>query len=240
MMSREQDHYAVLDVPRNASDADIKRRYRALMREVHPDANARDPQATRKAARVNTAYETLGNAQRRREYDARTGVRGPTIKRDAKVYAHWAEQPDWEDIVVEHVPAKRPAHVHDQPPVIQPGEIEVDLAEFDITPRVRRTIAITNQCACTLKGDVSTSEPWVWGPVGRFEIAPGERLEFDIEVIGRKVRFPGLSRVLFVANDWTGVVPVKITGFQSKRRRVVPVTDAAYVRGRPRKWVRNR
>lgn len=234
MMPPEQDHYATLDVPRTASAAEIKRRYRALMREVHPDANTTDPNANRKAARLNVAWETLGDAQKRRAYDERLGIKTGGAPRKNGVYAYWAEQPDWEDIVAENVKPPRLAHVHTQEPTIEPDEIEVDLAELRLSPRVRRRIRVTNPCECTLKGDVATSEPWVWGPIGQFELAPGAVIEFDIEVLARKVKFPGISRVSFVTRSWTGVVPVKITGFEAKRRRVVPVTDAAYVRNRRR------
>jgi hypothetical protein len=232
-MPPERDHYAVLGLPRSASADEIKRRYRALMRKAHPDANAGDATAdaaasTRAAARINAAYETLGDPAKRREYDR--GTRGRANgRRSDKTYAHWAEQPDWEDIVAEHAPPRRPAHVHSEEPVIEPEEIEVDLAELRISPRVRRRIAVTNRCDCTIKGTVSTSESWVWGPVGKFTAGPGQRIEFDIEIIGSKIKFPGLSRVSFVSNDWTGSVPVKITGFETKRRRVVPIAPGNYV-----------
>lgn len=226
MMPPEQDHYAVLDLPRVATSDEIKRRYRALMRKMHPDANAGDAKATRAAARINAAYETLGDAAKRRAYDGRTsGV----ATRPRKVYEHWAAQDGWEDIVAEHVPERRPAHAHGIEPTIEPDEIEVDLADLRLNPRVRRRIAVTNHCDCTLTGSVSTSEPWVWGPVGRFVAGPGERVEFDIQIVGSKIKFPGLSRVLFVTNSWTGVVPVKITGFETKRRRVVPLAGGRYV-----------
>ncbi len=123
----EQDHYSVLGVARGASGAEIKRRYRALMREAHPDANAGDPQATRKAARINRAFETLGHAERRREYDAslsrangHAAAAGGSARTrgDERKYAAWAEEPHWEDIVAAHVPPKRPAHVHAPDPVI--------------------------------------------------------------------------------------------------------------------------
>jgi hypothetical protein len=66
-------------------------------------------------------------------------------------------------------------------------------------------------------------------------------VSFDIDVIARKVTFPGLSRVLFVTRDWTGVVPVKVTGYEPKRRRVPPAaTDMPYVRQRRQKWARRR
>jgi hypothetical protein len=240
-MPEPQDHYAVLDLPRSASAAEIKRRYRELMREAHPDANAGDPAATRRAARINAAYETLGDPRRRREYDATLAGRA-NGKRPHGVYAHWAEQPDWEDIVAEHAPPKRPAHVHDQPPVIEPDAIDVPAAELQSRPRVRRTIRVENRCACTLRGDVSTTEPWVWGPIGRFEIKPGESVMFDIEVVASRVQFPGIARVQFVAGDWTGTVPVRIQGYEVKAKRRPPATDSAYVRqrGRVRRWGRVR
>jgi curved DNA-binding protein CbpA len=234
-MARETDHYAILGVTRQATDAEIKRRYRQLMREAHPDANAGDPAATRRAARINAAYETLGNRERRRDYDARSRPTAttPATRRSNKVYAHWAEQDDWEDIVAAAVPPKRPAHVHADDPLVEPEEIEVTMTELRATPRARRRITIRNRCTCTLRGDVSTSEPWVWGPMGKFEAAPGGEVSFDIEIVASKVRFPGISRVLFVANGWTGVVPVKIAGFESKTRRVPPAaTSSAWARGR--------
>jgi hypothetical protein len=235
--NREPDHYAILDLPRTATQDEIKRRYRRLMREVHPDANASDPGATRKAARINRAFETLGDPARRESYDAQFSPR-PTQRRNDKIYAHWAQQEDWEDIVAAHVPPKRSAHVHSTDPLIEPDVIEVDMAELRESARVRRTVRITNRCACTLSGDVSTSEPWVWGPVGKLTAGPGESLDFPIEVVARKVTFPGISRVLFVGNQWTGVIPVRVTGYEPTKRRVVPATDSAYVRQRRRRWAR--
>ena len=244
-MTPEKDHYAVLELPRSATATEIKRRYRQLMREAHPDANAGDPAATRRAARINLAFETLGDDGRRRVYDATLPAPKRPAKRDPRrdrIYAHWAEQENWEDIVAAHVPTPRPAHRHTREPLLEPDEIEVDMAELALMPRVKRRITVTNRCDCVMKGDVSTSEPWVWGPTGHFELQPGAGASFDIEIIARKVAFPGLSRVVVVTNSWSGAVPVKITGFDAKRRRVIPATDSAYVpaRGRVRKWARRR
>jgi len=237
---REPDHYATLDLRRDATAAEIKRRYRKLMREVHPDANAHDPHAHRKAARINAAYETLGDPERRRAYDATLDA-GPALPADRRRYERWAQEENWEDIVAEHVPPQRPAHVHAPPPLVEPEAIEVDMGELRLSPRVRRTVRITNRCDCTITGDVSTSEAWVWGPIGRFTIRPGETVEFAIEVIARKVRFPGISRVQFVSRDWTGTVPVRITGYAPKLRRVFPATtNSAYVPPRRRRAVGGR
>lgn len=70
----KKDYYEILGVPRNASDADIKKAYIKLAKQYHPDvnkaANARD-----KFAEINSAYETLGNKEKRRVYDS-TGMSG--------------------------------------------------------------------------------------------------------------------------------------------------------------------
>ena len=86
------DHYATLNVHPDASDAEVKRGYRKLMRAVHPDANSDDPQATKKAAALNLAFETLRDPEKRRAYDDTRG------RKNARRYEVWAEQPDWEDI----------------------------------------------------------------------------------------------------------------------------------------------
>ena len=225
----------MLGVTADATGADIKRRYRKLMREVHPDANLNDPEANRKAARINAAYEALGDPKRRAAYD---GGRPPTSAAVRRHYEHVAEQPDWEDIVAASVPLRRPKHVHSPLPVIDPEEIEVDMAELREHPRVRRRIRITNRCDCTLSGAVSTSEPWLRGPIGHLAAGPGETIEFDAEIVASKVAFPGLSRIIFVAKDWTAVVPVKITGYTPRLRRTYPATNAAYVPNRRRRAVK--
>jgi hypothetical protein len=233
MATRVPDYYAALETHPDASGAEIKRQYRKLMREVHPDANANDPQANRKAARLNVAFETLGDPDRRRAYDEQHAPQNRKRR-----YEFWAQQDDWEDIVAENIPPKRPAHVHTPPPSIEPDEIEIEMSELERVPRVRRTITVTNPCDCTLRGDVSTSEPWLWGPLGTFTIEPHGSIEFEVEVVARKVRFPGISRVQFVTRDWTGTVPVKISGFTARRRNTYPATNAAYVPNRRRRAVR--
>ncbi len=62
------DHYAVLGVGRDASQDEIKRAYRKMARQHHPDANA-DPQAEDRFKELNAAYEVLSDPERRRRYD---------------------------------------------------------------------------------------------------------------------------------------------------------------------------
>jgi DnaJ-class molecular chaperone len=61
--------YDVLGVPRSASEADIKKAFRKLAKSYHPDRNADDPKAKDRFAEVNTAYEILGDAEKRSQFD---------------------------------------------------------------------------------------------------------------------------------------------------------------------------
>src|SRR5438309_1213110 len=68
-MSATRDYYEVLGVSRGASDADIKKAFRRLARELHPDVNKDDPQAEEKFKEAAEAYEVLSDAERRETYD---------------------------------------------------------------------------------------------------------------------------------------------------------------------------
>ena len=68
MATTEQDYYELLGVPRDASHADIKRAFRRLARELHPDVSEA-PDAERRFRAVAEAYEVLSDPERRRTYD---------------------------------------------------------------------------------------------------------------------------------------------------------------------------
>ena len=65
----EKDYYKVLGVPRDATEAEIKKAYRKLARENHPDANRGDAKAEERFKDASEAYDVLGDAKRRKEYD---------------------------------------------------------------------------------------------------------------------------------------------------------------------------
>ncbi|MCP4536919.1 MAG: J domain-containing protein [Chloroflexi bacterium] len=64
-----KDYYTILGVDRNASEQDIKRAYRRLARQLHPDVNPNNKQAEEKFKNVNEAYEVLGDPEKRHKYN---------------------------------------------------------------------------------------------------------------------------------------------------------------------------
>lgn len=64
-----RDLYEVLGVPRNASEAEIKRAFRELTKRHHPDRNPGDPNAEARFREIRDAYEILSNPQKREAYD---------------------------------------------------------------------------------------------------------------------------------------------------------------------------
>jgi molecular chaperone DnaJ len=69
MATRPRDPYEVLGVPRDADDSQIKKAFRKLARELHPDVNRHDPDAEEKFKEAAEAYEILNDSERRATYD---------------------------------------------------------------------------------------------------------------------------------------------------------------------------
>ena len=63
------DLYAVLEIDRNATAAQIKKAYRRLALKWHPDKNGNDIESNEKFKAISAAYDVLGDTQRRKQYD---------------------------------------------------------------------------------------------------------------------------------------------------------------------------
>lgn len=68
-MANKRDYYEVLGVDKSASDADIKKAFRKLAKQYHPDVNPGDKVSEAKFKEVNEAYEILSNPDKRAKYD---------------------------------------------------------------------------------------------------------------------------------------------------------------------------
>src|ERR1043166_6396095 len=69
MAVKYKDYYETLGVPRTASEAEIKKAFRKLAREYHPDVAKNKKQAEEKFKEMNEAYEVLGDPAKRKKYD---------------------------------------------------------------------------------------------------------------------------------------------------------------------------
>lgn len=64
-----RDYYKILGVNRNANKNSIKKAYRKLAKEMHPDKNRDDPDANEKFQELGAAYEALSDPDKRKLYD---------------------------------------------------------------------------------------------------------------------------------------------------------------------------
>lgn len=68
-MAEKRDYYEVLEVPKDADEATIKKAYRKLARKYHPDANPGNQEAADKFKEATEAYEVLSDSEKRQKYD---------------------------------------------------------------------------------------------------------------------------------------------------------------------------
>ena len=69
-MAEKRDYYEVLGVAKNAEAAEIKKAYRKLALQYHPDRNPGDKEAEEKFKEAAEAYDVLSNEEKRRRYDS--------------------------------------------------------------------------------------------------------------------------------------------------------------------------
>jgi molecular chaperone DnaJ len=68
-MAQTKDYYSVLGVPASASQDEVKKQYRKLAAKHHPDKNPNDPKAAERFKEISEAYQVLGDAEKRKQYD---------------------------------------------------------------------------------------------------------------------------------------------------------------------------
>src|SRR5579884_2148696 len=75
-MAARPDYYKILGVSKNASDEEIKKAYRRLARQYHPDRNHGDKQAEERFKEVSQAHDVLSDPEKRKAYDRGSGPFG--------------------------------------------------------------------------------------------------------------------------------------------------------------------
>ncbi len=138
------DPYRVLDVPRGASAEVLKRRWRELAREHHPDRAVDDPpeqqRLTTRMARINSAYDLLRDPVRRARYDASPSAQRAWDAERRDRAAHGS--PDWADDG-----SRRTAGGPPPPPPSRPVT-----ARFDTTTAFRHRDTVTGTGSSPLRG----------------------------------------------------------------------------------------
>jgi molecular chaperone DnaJ len=76
MATARPDYYKILGVGKNASDEEIKKAYRKLARQYHPDRNAGDKKAEERFKEISQAHDVLSDAEKRKQYDRGAGPFG--------------------------------------------------------------------------------------------------------------------------------------------------------------------
>lgn len=130
----QRDYYVILQVNGTASASEIRRAYRRLALEYHPDHHPEDPEAEEKFKQIGEAYSVLGDREKRKDYDLRFHRRSITFDdygRDDQNMArrHWFAK-QGKGCGRGHCGIMQEATFH----VVQPGQ----LYEIFITPHEAR------------------------------------------------------------------------------------------------------
>src|SRR5438132_1199347 len=144
MMAAKGDYYEVLSVAKDANDEDIKRSFRKLAMQYHPDRNVGDKDAEEKFKEAAEAYEVLSNRDKRQRYDryghaglANNG--GPTFRDASSVFDLFG------DIFGDIFGSARGRH---GPRGGRDLQIDIEIDLFEAARGVTRTITIPRQENC--------------------------------------------------------------------------------------------
>jgi len=133
------DYYRVLGIPRDISDDDIKKAYRKLVFEHHPDRNPHNSKAEEKIREINSAYEVLGDPERRRTYDR----------------LHWGEEPRAEAADPSQILEEMEKKLFDE------GRKEVFAVLMKMVPRIKSELALIRERTVAYQGYDTFKEPIV-------------------------------------------------------------------------------
>ena len=136
MAPQQDDYYSLLGVDRSASHSEIGRAYRRAARATHPDAHPDETSAAERFNAVSTAYQTLGNPDRRTSYDRSHPAIRPTP--NVRVVVHRYHQPDTTAPV--HLGRRRPRPEPLRPFTANPTTPPVADVLFELASTLSRLI----------------------------------------------------------------------------------------------------
>ena len=205
------DHYSVLGVPSTADAETIRKAYRKLIRQYHPDLNPGSQYALERTKNLNRAYDVLSNATLRREYDAarrESQSQGSGTESDQR---SWRQGQSYEDWRAEDVRRRRERWRYNNPP---PNQEATQTSEEGHGCRTTLSIAATifvilmgiGVVQSILSGDEAAPEPVSTPP-------------------SRTTESPSSSRTQSPASTATPVPDLKIVG------------DRLLVAGRIERWI---
>ena len=155
-MAQNRDYYEVLGVDRSATQDQIKRAFRRLARRHHPDVNPEDPEAEARFREIAEAYEVLGDADKRAQYD-RYGHAGPGGPLAGDI---WEELSGMGGIFDAFFGMRTPQRRRARPGADLRYDVEVELSEVATGLEKRIVMERLRQCrACNGTGSRSKSGP---------------------------------------------------------------------------------
>jgi len=141
------NYYEILEVPKTATQDEIKKSYRSLAKKFHPDVNPNNPEAEAKFKAVSEAYEILSDEQKRRDYDnpPQRGFQG------------FGGHPNMEDIFRQY--GFNTGNVRHQRRQGQSMALKIPLTFEEIFSGVTKTFKYHRNCTCTIcKGSGALKE----------------------------------------------------------------------------------
>jgi molecular chaperone DnaJ len=148
----EKDYYRILGVADSASAKEIKSAYRKLSREYHPDANPGDKAAEERFKEISAAYDVVGDAERRKEYDEvrRLGPAAAGFPGEGPTGFRFDDLGDLGDVLGGLFGrGRRNRRGGTGPHRGQDQEAELHLAFEDAVRGVTTTVHLTSEAACS-------------------------------------------------------------------------------------------
>jgi curved DNA-binding protein CbpA len=165
-MANASNYYRILNVSRHASRTDIKKAFRRLAREFHPDLNPNNIQAAATFKQISEAYEVLGDPERRSHYDARfedTSAKPKTSAPYSSLYQQALEKlsrREYQDAIQDLTQAI----------ALFPDSVEAYLGRCKAYDAIRNDRAVLDDCFQILQRDPKSAQAYLYQGQARLRL----------------------------------------------------------------------